>query len=167
MACSGDACFCRQGIAVHPPVLMVFDPRRGEYAGITGERCTARWASTGDGHLSGQICGHAATSEIGDAMFCDHHSKRAMKWMNDLENRNHEIAMRQMRERNDELMRLDRERTRQQIELDKKRIQAEEAARSEYSLVYYVQRTSDGIIKIGTSRGLAVRMETIGAPSSS
>lgn len=161
MPCTGEGCFCRQGIPVHPPILMIFDRRRGEYVAATGTRCTAEWASAGDGHLGGQICGRPATRELADIWACDHHYKRMVKWINEQGIRNHEVSMREMREWYAEQMRLDRERTGQQIELDAKRVHAEEAARSEYSVVYYVQRTSDGIIKIGTSRGLAMRMDTL------
>ena len=81
-----------------------------------------------------------ATAEIGDTWVCDHHYKRAVQWTNESDARGHETAMRLMRERHAEQMCLDRERSRQLIELDKERIRAEEAARSEYSLVYYIQR---------------------------
>jgi hypothetical protein len=161
MPCTGDGCFCRQDIPVHPPVLMIFDPRRGEYTAATGERCTAEWASAGDGHLGGQICGRPATRELADIWSCDHHYKRMVKWVNEQGIRDHEDSMREMREWYAEQMRLDQERAKQQIELDKKRIHAQEAAMAEYSVVYYIQRTSDGIIKIGTSRGLNARMDTL------
>ena len=162
MPCTGDDCYCSQGLPVHPPVLMTFDPRRGEYVAPTDERCLARWASGGYGdHLTGQICGRAATEEVGDTWVCDHHYKRAVKWVNETGVRDHEAAMRRMCEGHAEQMRLDRERAAQQIELAKERIRAEEAARAEYSLVYYVQRTSDGIIKIGTSRGIVARMAAL------
>jgi T5orf172 domain len=158
---SGDGCFCERGIAAHPPVLMIFDPDRGEYVAATGERCGARWATTGFGHLAGQICGREATEEAGDSQFCDHHYKRIRKWMNEREGWDHEKAKRLMRERAQEQKRLDRELAEHQIELDKKRILAEEAARSEHSLVYYVQRESDGLIKIGTSRTIYGRMAAL------
>ena len=163
MPCTGDDCYCSRGFPAHPPVLMVFDPGRGEYAAATGERCLARWASGSyPDHLTGQICGRMATAEIGDTWVCDHHYKRAVQWTNESDARGHETAMRLMRERHAEQMCLDRERSRQLIELDKERIRAEEAARSEYSLVYYIQRTSDGLIKIGTSRSIVGRMEKLG-----
>jgi hypothetical protein len=162
MACTGDDCHCSRGLPVHPPVLMTFAPDRGEYIAPTDERCLARWASGSYGdHLTGQICGREATEEIGDTWVCDHHYKRAVKWVNEAGVRDHEAAMQQMREGHAEQMGLDRERSKHLIELDKTRIRAEEAARSEYSLVYYVQRTSDGIVKIGTSRGIVARMTAL------
>lgn len=161
MPCTGEDCFCRQGIPVHPPILMIFDPRRGEYVAATGQRCTAEWASTGGRHLGGQICGRPATRELADIWSCDHHYKRMVKWVGEQGIVSHETAMRRLRDWYDEQMRLDRERNEQQIELDTKRVHAEEIARAEYSVVYYIQRTSDRIIKIGTSRGLAARMEAL------
>lgn len=161
MPCMGDSCYCKRGLAVHPPVLMIFDPDRGAYAAATGERCTARWATTGFGHLGGQICGREATEEAGDNWFCDHHYRRVRGWMNEREGWDHDKARRLMRERAQEQKRLDRERAEHQIELDKERIRAEEAARSEHSLVYYVQRESDGLIKIGTSRTIHGRMAAL------
>lgn len=76
------------------------------------------------------------------------------------------------RERAEEQRRLDAETARLQaqhakhqfrlqLELDRQRIEAEEAVRAERTVVYYVQRQSDGLIKIGTSRGLAPRMVTL------
>src|SRR5208282_4619730 len=161
MPCAGNDCHCRRGLAVHPPVLMIFDPDRGEYVTATGERCTARWATTGFGHLGGQLCGREATEEAGDNWFCDHHYKRVRRWMNERECWDPEKAKRLVRERAEEQRRLDRERAEQQIELDKERIRAQESARSEYSLVYYVQRTSDGLIKIRTSRTIHGRMAAL------
>src|SRR5208282_4491661 len=60
----------------------------------------------------------------------------------------------------DERMAMDRERAAQQMELDRRRILAAEAARAEHSLIYYVRR-ADGAIKVGTSRGLAARMDSL------
>jgi hypothetical protein len=162
MPCAGDDCHCKRGLAVHPPVLMIFDPDRGGYVAATGERCAARWASASYGdHLAGQICGREATEEAGDSWFCDWHYKRLRGWMSKREGWDRQKTKQLMRERAEEQKRLDRELAEHQIELDKKRILAEEAARSEHSRVYYVQRESDGLIKIGTSRTIHGRMAAL------
>lgn len=157
-----DPCiWCSSGLG-HPPALYVYDPGSGEYVPPEGSRCTAIWASTGPGgHVAGEICGREATRELGDAHVCEHHYKRARAWVSDEIARLTPRARKRDRELHDKRMAMDRERAEQQIELDKERIRAEEAARSEYSLVYYVQRESDGLIKIGTSRTIHGRMAAL------
>ena len=162
--CRGDDCYCQTGMPVHPPVLMVFDPGVGKYVPAE-DVCTAVWASAGIGrgpaHVTGQLCGRPATKDIGDVRVCDHHYKRAAGWVGEMAVRDAVTAKQQIRELHEERMRLDREQAAQQIALDGEAILAAEAARSEFSVVYYVQRDSDGLIKIGTSRAVWGRLDAL------
>ena len=156
----GENCFCQTGMPVHPPVLMIFDPDARRYVLADGDRCLAVWASAGDDHFAGQICGRPGVHEIGDAMFCDHHYSRARDWISD-EMKAQAPRMREAdRQRHRERMAMAREEAAQRIALDKERILAREIALAEHSLVYYVRRT-DGAIKIGYSGGLAARMSAL------
>lgn len=180
--CSGEDCPCRQGVRVHPPVIMIFYPERGGYD-LAEARCIARWAGSQSGHVAGQICGEAALRQLGDIWVCEYHYKRGVKWLEGKVSRDHEAELRNARELHQEQVRLDRERALKQRELDKEnarlrsaearklalqeahlyreRLKAEETARAENSRVYYVQRESDGLIKIGTSRTLADRLKNL------
>jgi hypothetical protein len=168
MACAGEGCFCRRGMPVHPPVLMMFDRERGEYTPARGERCAARWACGGYGHAAGQICGRVATHEICDIPVCEHHHKRARKELHDefcdlpealeVTRQVHLERLRLDREQGKARQELFKEQIRLQGELEKARVDAAEAAESARSVVYYAQRASDGLIKIGTSRRIVGRL---------
>lgn len=168
--CAGPDCRCKRGGNVHPPVLMVLDPDRGEY--VKSEcRCTARWAGDGDGFSAGQICGRPVTHNVADLWVCEQHFKRLRWWMHDRDGRTtaallnqahevHKLEAELARERHQEAMRHQRELAAQQRVLDRQRVLAEDVARAESSVVYYAQR-SDGLIKIGTSRNLEGRLVTL------
>lgn len=133
----------------HPPLLITYDENRGDYAYTRERVCTARWASDGSGHAAGSICGASDTRRAGDVYLCRHHLERAEKWIR---------WGRTVEER--------REETRAMREADKEyaRAAAESAALREeidarYSVVYFIRRTSDGMIRIGTTRSFENRMK--------
>jgi len=156
---------------VHPPLLVAFNPKRGEYA-RTEALCTARWAQSQGHHVAGQMCGQQAEHEAGDLWVCEYHYQRLRGWAKDLPRRDHRADMMRLAEFQEEVLRNDRELAKQRMaqrreeaklerELARERILAEEAARAELSLVYYVRRESDSLVKIGTSRTLAARLATL------
>lgn len=169
--CAGDDCPCRRGDPVHPPLVMRFYPELGEYDHGGPMRCTAVWAASGPGRDRGRICDERATHMVADIYVCEHHYRRIREWMNTRDQRDllaakenarrlHEYERRLASELGVARLEMDQRRARQQIELDRERIRAEEAARKESSLIYYIRRESDGLIKIGTSRNLARRLGT-------
>lgn len=173
--CAGDDCRCRRGDPVHPPLLMMFDPDAGEYREAS-RRCSALWAVATEGRDRGRHCAELATHQMADVLLCEHHYRRMRDWMNTRDQRDQLAAIRTAQIAHEEQTRLARERTKQQRGLDKEtarqrialakeeareRARAEEAARAEASLVYYVMRDSDSLIKIGTSRTLAKRLVTL------
>ena len=173
--CAGDDCRCKKfGFPVHPPLLMTFNQECGEYREAT-QRCTALWAVAAEGRDRGRHCAEPATHQVADVLLCEHHYRRMREWMNTRDQRDalaavrtaqivHEEEMRLARKRAEQQRELDRETARQRTALAKEeareRVRAEEAARAEVSLIYYIRRESDGLIKIGTSRNLASRLGT-------
>ena len=96
---------------------------------------------------------------------CEHHYVRLRKWMKEQPSLEQEAARRlhleQMRiekERHEEQVRLRRELAREQRALDAERIAAEAEARAGRNVIYYLQRESDGLVKIGTTGDLADRL---------
>ena len=170
--CSGDDCPCRHGESVHPPLLLAFDPEAGEYTRAEG-RCTAQWASSQRSRVAGQICGQEAEHQIGDMWVCEYHYQRAREWFKEVQPRidtrltiervNAIQAEIQKREREDhkERLRLRREEAALERELAKQRIRAEAEERAGRNVVYYLQRESDGMIKIGYSGNLASRLSNL------
>lgn len=173
--CAGDDCRCKSGEPVHPPLLMTFNPECGEYREAPMKRCSALWAVATEGRDRGRHCAEPATHQVADVLLCEHHYRRMREWMNTRDQRDELAAVRTAQIAHQEEMRLARERAKHQRELDREttrqrkvlaeeeakvRVRAEEAARAEVSLIYYVRRESDGLIKIGTSRHLASRLST-------
>jgi hypothetical protein len=146
----------------HPAaMLMVWDAQAGQYvlADLGEPRCVARWKFDGFAlsygwHSQGDLCWRPAPHRVGDAWFCDWHFKIALEWRR--ERQQAEIA-----EDHREKMRLARERSAETRRLNIERLKAEEEAAAALSVVYYVQRESDGLIKIGTTRRLGSRMAAI------
>src|SRR5690554_1575191 len=64
----------------HPNRLMIFDASRDCYVRASDETCTARWASPGQRHIEGEICGRKAVADLGDFALCSHHAKRLRAW---------------------------------------------------------------------------------------
>jgi hypothetical protein len=95
--------------------------------------CTARWATGGGAHRAGDLCGQPATERVGDSDLCPYHFGRALDWFY---KRRIELPAERQREHEESL---------RQAAADR-RLAAE--ARS---IVYYLHRPADGLIKIGTS----------------
>lgn len=133
---------CRTGYG-HSPRIQYYDRRAGEYVTLEGDLCTARWATTGVRNIEGEICCEPATKKLGDFRVCDYHFERMMDW--------------RLRKSLEEMRALHAE----QLRLDKERIHAQEIERARFSLVYYILRESDGMIKIGTSRRPYSRFGTL------
>lgn len=185
-ACSGDDCACRRGEDAHPPVMAAYLPEIGAYHEVAN-RCTAS-IRPGRGQMR-RICGEPATRQVADVMVCDTHYRRVRQWIGGKDERFLDADMERERRRHAERLRLDREHAHEQMalnrqlgeqqkEFDRERarlraqyeadiVRAVEAARAESSVVYYVRRDSDGLIKIGTSRTLAKRLATLKRESGS
>lgn len=150
----GPGCvLCSSGIG-HGARLLVYDPQAGDYAEEDGERCTARWASAGDDHLTGDICTRPTTREAADLLLCEHHFGRLLEWSilkyEEQDERRHAAELRRMRERDAEYLRSVDELA-----------HAQYAAHAKYSLIYYLERQSDGIIKIGTTASPVSRFDAL------
>jgi T5orf172 domain len=95
--------------------------------------CTARWA-TGDGaHRAGDLCGAPATERVGDSDLCPYHFGRALDWFY---KRRIELPAERQREHEESL---------------RQAAEARRLAAEARSIVYYLHRPADGLIKIGTS----------------
>jgi hypothetical protein len=140
------------------PVLFVWDEDKQEYAPATGPVCTARWASGGYSHAAGDICGEEPWRQVGDVWLCSHHYVRAQDWVWDAAREQH-LTNEREREALDEERKqwervlANREQKRQAAAIQR-RVQQREAT----SLVYYIRRTSDGMIKIGFTSDIDKRM---------
>lgn len=104
--------------------------------------CTARWASAGADHGTDDICGRPAVERVGDSDMCDHHRKRALSWFYNYCVKLPLIHQRRLEEA--------------EIEAATQRRLAAEAR----SVVYYLRRHSDGMIKIGFSTNYPLRYKT-------
>jgi hypothetical protein len=151
--------YCSSGIG-HAPMIAVYDATEGEYRlhGEEEEReiCIARRQSSGAGWAEGSICGSPATDWAGDIPLCQSHYKRLKTWAaaeDDLalerDARFHEQRLRQAEELSQQAMRL-------QLE----RIAAYAEAQAARSVVYYLRRVADGMIKIGFSGSVDDRLGT-------
>lgn len=155
-----DPClYCSSGIG-HAPMIAVYDPAAGEYRLHAEEEeqeiCIARRQSSGGGWTEGDICGTLATDWAGDIPLCSHHFKRFRAWVtaeDDLalerDARFHEQRLRQQEELSQQTMRLHLE-----------RIAAYAEAKAANSVVYYLRRIADGMIKIGYSASVDNRLST-------
>jgi T5orf172 domain len=184
MQCDGENCACQRDPFIHPPMLMMLNPESGTYERAR-VRCVAVWAAPGSAaHRAGQICGQPGTHQVADVVLCEHHYRRMREWMKDADQRDVIDAREKVRAVNLEAERLDRQRAARQAklraeetrlekgrlrevarlqaelarEVERERVRAAEAARAEASVVYFVRRESDGLIKIGTSRTPAKRL---------
>lgn len=124
---------CSSGYG-HSPRIQFYDRRAGDYVTLEGDLCTARWATTGVHNIEGEVCCEPATEKVGDFLLCEYHRDRLFGW--EVKRKLWGIA--EIRDA--------------QIAADKERIQEAEAARGKYSIVYYLRRESDGMIKIGSTR---------------
>lgn len=95
--------------------------------------CTARWATGNGAHQAGDLCGQPATETIGDIDLCPHHFRRALDWFY---KRRIELPKEHQREHEESL---------------RQAAEARRLAAEARSIVYYLHRPADGLIKIGTS----------------
>jgi hypothetical protein len=112
---------------------------------VAPELCGARWATTSASHRAGDLCGQPATETIGDVALCPHHFQRALGWF-----------YRRKIELPEQVQR----------EASAARLRAAHQARLEAearSIVYATRRTSDGLIKIGTTAHYRKRMTDLRA----
>ena len=104
--------------------------------------CTARWATANQAHREGDLCGEPAAERLGDIDLCAHHYGRALDWF-------YKCHVPEAPER-----------------MEAARREASERARliaEERSIVYYLRRESDGLIKIGFSTNYPSRLNTLRA----
>lgn len=142
-----DPCYDCAGILGHPPALRLYDHEAGDYADAPADVCTARWATGGVGRLEGGICGHPAVRRAGDLMLCEHHYTRMWQWFSTAA-----IADRANPPRpGDDRYELLKAEAAYHAEVARERLLAEQKALEDVSIVYYLQRQSDGLIKIGTT----------------
>lgn len=143
---------CRSGTG-HPAFIAVYDPARGEYDVPAGAVCTARWVSNGNDHSAGELCGAEAVSAVAGVGLCQHHLEQVENWahsryaqagipkwarMLHQADVNFETALRMSVARRERLA-------------------------AKRSLVYYMRRVSDGMIKIGHSTQFSGRRSTLRA----
>jgi hypothetical protein len=141
---------CLHGIG-HPPLIALFDDAKGTYAIAEGVTCVARWASTGGRHGKGDLCGDEATVTVAGVDLCPHHADRLQNW------RYFEYPEEHVRKKTDRVREADREYEQALDESERHR----EKALAARSVVYYIRRTSDGAVKIGTSTKFSSRMSQL------
>ena len=110
---------------------------------MTVVTCTARWATGNGAHRAGDLCGQPATEQVGDSDLCPYHFCRALDWFY---KRRIELPAERQREHEESLR------------------QAAEAARlaaEARSIVYYLHRPADDLIKIGTSAAHKTRFSDL------
>ena len=134
---------------------MVYDPDAGEYAPKDSPYCVARWERRGDGHAGDDICGAPATERVTGIDLCGYHFERLSAWGAwVLPRREHQEKRRALRESAKTL--------RKEVaaaEAERERIR--EAERARYSVVYFIRRVSDGMVKIGTTTSFDNRMKAL------
>jgi hypothetical protein len=96
------------------------------------------------------MCGRPAAETAADVPLCRHHYERILGWHHAQPARDHEARLQRQREHYQE-----------QDRLEEDRLRAQEEARVALSVVYYAQRASDALIKIGTTRCFAQRMTAL------
>lgn len=148
-----DPCLRCARHAPHPPILVVYDEEHGDYE-LPAERvCMARWASTNSDHATRSICGAPATHHAGDVGLCQHHWNRVYEWRFwDKPREDIEEKTRALREADREYRQAVRDSAIYREQVD-----------AECSVVYFIRRTSDGMVKIGTTGSFPQRMNAIRA----
>lgn len=126
---------------IRPPVIAVWDPDAGGYVQASADVCVARWSTDHPGIL----CGQEVFRRVGGASFCAHHYDRVLD--------SHASIVRQEdRESGWSLDGL------QDAPDPGWPIDARQWEPDAAEVVYYIQRKSDGLIKIGTSGEFRVRL---------
>lgn len=125
------------------PVLVfaVYDKGEGRWSIADRPVCTARWATPNGAHDAGDPCGRPATETLADVDLCLHHYQRALDWLR----KRAEDAP----ERAEEMRR--------------KIAEHERLLAEARSIVYYLRRESDGMIKIGFSSTYKSRLTALRA----
>lgn len=145
-----DPCVqCMHGVP-HPPLLIAYNESAGNYDYQPERVCMARWASTNGSHKAGSICGAPVTRHAGDVDLCQHHFNRVYEW------RFWEKPLEDIKEKTAAIKAADAEYRQAVLESEIHR----ERVRAEHSVVYYIRRVSDGMIKIGTTTSFRTRMAT-------
>lgn len=144
-----------------PPLLLIWDSAAGKYVTCRRVVCTAVWASASVEHATGDLCAREASFQIGDAWFCEHHYRRARSWIGHCYAEEMAAKPDELRRSHELALELDRERAGERMRLDLERISALEAAEEALGVVYYVERETDGLVKIGTTRRLEQRMAAL------
>lgn len=130
---------------LNPPALMIYSEAASKYE-EADEVCVARWATSGYGRHAGDICGEYAGYHIGDVDLCNHHYRRAVEGMR-------ADAIMRHKKTKDEIDAAVAEQWRQHDQAD--RLEQERR-----SIVYYLYRPSDDMIKIGTTTNWKNRLGT-------
>jgi hypothetical protein len=145
-----DPCHsCQHGLD-HSPLLAVYDPDSGRYAIAADPVCMARWATANRRHDEDSICGRPAFRNASEFDLCEHHYNRVLEY------RYFDVPLDQAGEKLARLRDADARYAAAQQESQEHC----EAVRAKASVVYYIRRMSDGMIKIGTSTTPAKRIAT-------
>jgi hypothetical protein len=124
---------------------------RGGTVSVPGDRednasppCGARWATANLSHDVGDPCDRRATEALGDIDLCLHHYHRALDWF-------YKRHIAEAPERHEAARKEQAERARV----------IAEGQRDARSIVYYLQRESDGLIKIGYTASYRSRLRRL------
>jgi hypothetical protein len=128
---------------------------------IPDQTCVGRWITGGVGktnRFTRDLCGAPAVTVIAGAAFCKRHEEWALEWCSQSEadrERGRELAEARAARAYEEAQREARQ------EAERKVIATSWAASGSH-VIYYAQRLSDGLIKIGTSARLQRRLWNLG-----
>lgn len=140
--------------------LATVDPETGEITLLAdNDVCAARWIIRAVGkrnRWSRNLCGAPAAATVGGVRMCDRHYQGALRWRREFADAEIKAAEKAA---TDERRHAERraEMERQQREESARRNTATSWKADGPDIVYYFQRSSDGLIKIGTSRRFATR----------
>lgn len=135
-------------------MLALYDPETGGYLITEEQRCVARWDRDGREYSEGDICGYPAQRWAGDMLLCMKHYKRLMWWIKDDE----DLALERDARRHEQRMRQEKGLAEQSVRLTLERRAALAEAKAADSVVYYLRRVADGMIKIGFSASPRTRL---------
>lgn len=153
--CSRRICArCGRG-QPHPPLLAAYDTGKSAWTEAREPMCVARWPSRNRHHAPGELCGAVAKHRIAGIDLCPSHFYILERWRF-ADTRAEEIQResQSLREAARELRAAERDYA-GAVRDDEIYWERVYAARS---VVYYVRRISDGMIKIGTSKSFRGRL---------
>lgn len=136
---------CASGLG-HPPAI---EKENGE------EICTARLHRGGPGCSEGDICGYPAQNWAGDIPLCMLHYRRFKAWVTAED----DLALERDARVHEQRLRHQQELSEQSVQLRLERIAALKEAKAAASVVYYLRRVSDGMVKIGFSASPKARLD--------